>query len=56
MTGYGFTGPMTARGTVFDAKAAGAAAATRRGKSARGRARVRGRRLWWLIVLTYGWV
>ena len=23
MTGYGFTGPMTARGTVFDAKGAG---------------------------------
>ena len=26
MTGYGFTGPMTARGTVFDAKSAAAAA------------------------------
>ena len=58
MTGYGFGGPWTAQGTVFDAKAEGAATQVRRGPSARGRSRARGRKavLWWLLILLPGWI
>jgi hypothetical protein len=49
VTGYGFCGPMTAMGTVFDAKAeTEEVVGARRGPSARGRGRLRGRRMWWL--------
>lgn len=53
-TRLGLTGPMAAYGT-FTAKAEGAAAA-RRGKRARGRARLQGRRFWWIVLLMAQWI
>lgn len=53
MTGYGFTGPMTARGTLFDAKEAGGASQVKRGRRARGCGRHYGRKtiLWMLFAV-----
>lgn len=47
---FGLGGPW-ATYLAFDPKAEGEAAATaRRGKLGRGRARVRGRRMWWIAI------
>lgn len=54
-TRYGVTGPMTAYGTFLPKAPAGAgSSAHRRGPSARGRARARGRHLWWLVFFVKG--
>lgn len=56
ITRYGFTGPMSAYGT-FAPKDEGAELTTRRGMQARGRARKRGRAVWWLpVLLAWRWV
>lgn len=54
MTGYGFCGPMTAMGTVFDPKEEGAASRIRRGAYARGRSRGRGRRAVMFLLSIWG--
>jgi hypothetical protein len=53
ITRYGLTGPLAAS-PGFAAKDEGGveeASALRRGKQGRGRARLRGRRMWWLVLL-----